>query len=371
MALSPVQETILALIKDNPNLSNDDIAAEVRKKVPGAMTSASSVSSVKSRLRAMGMDLPKSFTLGSIMTGSTSLSTPAFEPAPEETLEEAKKRIDLRYKAMERMSRRLVKGNIPSLVISGPPGLGKSYTIKQALRERFPNGPEGEDALTGKEAPVPTWGDMDPDEDAEVPTAKHYDYVSGAITAVGLYQALWYMKDGGILILDDCDDVFRDETSLNLLKAALDSSPVRSLSWRKQAQWLEDYGIDKTFEFRGHVVFLTNIDFEAEIAKGSKMAEHYRALIDRSMYLCLTLRTRRDFMIRLNQVALDMGMLTRDFKLSKEQADEVMAFIGDNQTRFYNLSLRLVGQVAMCLRADPEGWHEDVEATKMKTTGTF
>lgn len=39
----------------------------------------------------------------------------------------------------------------------------------------------------------------------------------------------------------------------------------------------------------------------------------------------------------------------------------------ENQTRFYNLSLRLVGQVALCRAADPGAWKKDVEATKMRT----
>jgi hypothetical protein len=127
--------------------------------------------------------------------------------------------------------------------------------------------------------------------------------VSGSISAVGLYQALWYTRNGGILVLDDVDDVFRDETALNLLKGALDSSPVRTISWRKEARWLDENGIPDRFEFKGHVVFLTNIDFETIIQSGKRDAEHFKALIDRSMYLCLTLRTRRDFMIRIRQVS--------------------------------------------------------------------
>jgi DNA polymerase III delta prime subunit len=264
------------------------------------------------------------------------------------------------------MSRMIVKGAMPSLIISGPPGLGKSHTVGEAIEEMG-------DALVSWSVASEGRNDADDEEAADVDVASEtsariYDVISGSITAVGLYQALWNTRKGGILFLDDIDEVFRDEVCLNLLKAALDSGKKRTLSWRKEAQWLEDYGIAKTFDYEGHVIFATNIDFEAEIMKNNKMAEHFKALIDRSMYLCLTLRTKRDFMIRIRQVAEGPeGMLVKSFKLTEEQAEEVLDFVTEHQTRFYNLSLRLVGQIAILMRSNPEGWQEDVEATKMRT----
>ena len=368
-----VTNAILDFLNANPTADNDSVATHVRRAVPGATTTAASVSSVKSRLKREGHQfqrapnasytggeegdqLPQVFVRPAAAFGVAALP----ETDPTETLEEAKSRIAVRYDAMERMTRRLVAGKVPSLIISGPPGLGKSFTVRAALAERFPNGPEKTEV------------NMDADEltDDHISTEGqlHYDTVSGSISAVGLYQALWYTRNGGILVLDDVDDVFRDETALNLLKGALDSSPVRTISWRKEARWLEENGIPDRFEFRGHVVFLTNIDFESIIQSGKRDAEHFKALIDRSMYLCLMLRTRRDFMIRIRQVAGgEDGMLVQNFGLTLEQSEEVLDFITEHQTRFYNLSLRLVGQVALCMAADPTAWQKDVEATKMRT----
>lgn len=365
-----VTNAILDYLNANPAADNESVAAHVRRAVPGSTTTAASVSSVKSRLKREGHqfqrapsssygghdgeggDLP-TLPVSLVPRGYGAAALPESDPA--ETLEEAKDRIAVRYDAMERMTRRLVDGKVPSLIISGPPGLGKSFTVRQALAEKFPDGPEVESY----------------DEDTGETTVKlHHDTVSGSISAVGLYQALWHTRDGGILVLDDVDDVFRDETALNLLKGALDSSPVRTISWRKEARWLEENGIPDRFDFRGHVVFLTNIDFEAIIQSGKRDAEHFKALIDRSMYLCLTLRTRRDFMIRIRQVAGgEDGMLVNNFGLTPEQAEEVLDFVTEHQTRFYNLSLRLVGQIALCMAADPKSWAKDVEATKMRTMG--
>ncbi len=364
--MNDIQNAMQLCLEKNPGASNEEIALFIRQRVMGAKTTPASVSSMKSRLKsaiALGDALP---------SGSASLANSlAFEALPsgddsEESIEDAKKRITLRYSAMERMCRRLVAGGMPSLIVSGPPGLGKSYTALEAIEEK-----EAE----GKLSNVLTAGMLDADEDNEDNAndlasagVKMYDVISGSITAVGLYQALWNVREGGIILLDDIDEVFRDEVCLNLLKAALDSGKKRMLSWRKEASWLDEYGIDKTFEFKGHVMFLTNIDFEAEIAKNGKLAEHFKALIDRSYYLCLTLRTKRDFMIRIRQVAGGAeGMLCTTHGLTIEECDEVLDFITDNQSRFYNLSLRLADQIARMRSIDADGWMDDVEATKMRS----
>jgi hypothetical protein len=321
-----IQEFVRDYVMRNPHASNEEIAAACRRAIPGSSTTAQSVSSIKSRLKADGREaLP---WVGEV------------EAETDETVEEAARRISVRYGALERMTLRLALGQMPSLIVSGPPGLGKSWTMRQALTAA-----ETEPAFDGR---VVQW-------------------IGGASSAVGLYKALWDCHNGGIIVLDDCDDVFRDEVSLNLLKVALDSSPQRLVSWRREAPWMGD-DIPDVFDFQGHVCFITNIDFEAAIDTGRASAEHFKALIDRSMYLCLTLRTRRDFMIRIRDVAAGPGgMLVQSFGLDVAQSEEVLAFVEDNKERFYNLSLRLCGQIAICMRADPDGWREDIEATKMRT----
>ena len=338
---SEVQVAVATIINENPKASNEEVAAKVREMVPGASTTPASVSSIKSRLKKLGEPTVDENGNVQLAAPTPSPALPTFgryaEHDADESLEDAKSRIARRYLAMERMAKRVVDGHIPSLIVSGPPGLGKSFTVMKAVEQ------------------------LDEEQ---------YDVISGAITAVGLYIALWNMREGGIVVLDDCDDVFRDETALNLLKAVLDSTPVRSVSWRKRASWLDELGIDDRFDFKGSVVFLTNVDFEAAIESGNRSGKHFEALMDRSMYLCLTLRARRDFMIRIRQVSEgENGMLCNDpqLELTEEQAEEVLDFVSEHQTRFYGLSLRLVRQVAQCMLADPDDWKDDVEATKMRT----
>ncbi len=299
-----ITDLIQSILTENPHLSNDEVAELVQQKVPGATTSAASVSSVKSGLRKKGL------LATAVPIADTAMS---FEPQlPEETAEERSDRIRRRYATLERMAHRVAEAKLPALIVSGPPGLGKSYTVEKVLEDRGLTDVSSMDmndlALMREEN-----GD---DQVGE------YDTICGTITAVGLYITLWNMRNGGVVVLDDCDDVFRDETCLNLLKAVLDSSETRRVSYRKKAHWMEEMDIPTSFEFKGSIVFCTNIDFEMAIKKGSAMGAHFGALIDRCLYLSLTMRTTDDFLTRIHHVAIEDGMLVRS-GLTEDQAQEV------------------------------------------------
>jgi hypothetical protein len=326
LALSTA-EVILQIITEDPGLDNEAVASEVQRRVPGSTTSAASVSSTKSRLKKDGL-LPSPVDAASRPAPATALDL------PDETTEERSARIRKRYATLERMAHRVADGHLASLIVSGPPGLGKSYTVERVLRE---------------------------ERDFE-----DYRIMSGTISAVGLYIELYRKRAGGVVVLDDCDDVFRDETCLNILKAVLDTSETRLVSYMKRAHWMEEEDIPSQFEFEGTVVFCTNLDFEAAIRKGSSMAPHFEALMDRSLYLSLTMRTQEDFLTRLHHVGIEDGLLVAK-GLDEEQAAEVMAFVRKNASNFYGLSIRLLLQIAYCYVDDPEHWKFDIEATKMRT----
>ncbi len=321
MKTSDLIQTILI---EDPNMSNEDVALEVQQRQPGAVTSAASVSSTKSRLRKEGLLVPSNGDARRPLEPEITL--------PDETEEERSVRLRQRYDTLERMAKRVAAGHLPALIVSGPPGLGKSYTVEKVLAE-------------GK--------------------VKH-DIMSGTISAVGLYIALYQQREGGVVVLDDCDDVFRDETCLNILKAVLDSGETRTVSYRKRAHWMEEEGIPDKFDFEGSVVFCTNIDFEVAIRKGSGMSHHFEALIDRSLYLSLTMRKQEDFLTRLRHVGIEDGLLVKQ-GLTEEQAEDVMEFVVHNADGFYGLSIRLLMQIAFCYLEEPDFWEQDVRATKMRT----
>ena len=121
----------------------------------------------------------------------------------EETIERLRERFDM----LEDMTRATKKGDVRAMIVSGPPGVGKSHGVEKVL---------------GKHDLIATLGDR---------PAK-YEVVKGAMSAIGLYCKLYKMADKGkVVVFDDCDSIFNDELSLNILKAALDSKKKRTINW--------------------------------------------------------------------------------------------------------------------------------------------
>jgi len=177
-----------------------------------------------------------------------------------------------------------------------------------------------------------------------------------------LYKLLFeYANEGSVLVLDDCDSVLYDETSLNLLKAALDSSPKRFLSWRSESTVLRREGIPDRFEFKGSIIFITNLKFEA--TRG-KIKDHLDAIMSRCHYLDLTLDTMRDKFLRCKQIVKD-GML-QEYMFSSQEQDQLLEFIFDNRSKLREMSLRMVLKIADLKKMNGNKWQRYVEMTCMK-----
>lgn len=367
-----VQQTIVAYKNAHQAATPEEIAKYVKKMIPGAKTTPGSVACTLNRagIRAGAMfgDKKKKEALPTFDVTKTAKPK---DDEPQESDEEARERILLRYEAMERLAPRVIDGKLRSLIISGPPGVSKGYTVTEAFQRSGRRRHDGVSNVGGG-GPMFVTADGKMLEYGEERLPEHelhpgyYDHISGSCSAVGLYHALWNMRNGGVLFLDDCDSVFDDPDARNCLKIATDTTKERLVSWRKNSAWLEDYGIEKTFDFKGQIIFISNIDFEEVVRRDGRDAEHFKALIDRAAYLCLTIRSARDFMIVIDwKAAGENGFLHKT--LDQKQINVLMAFVKEHQNKFYNLSLRLVGQIAEQMLADPEHWQRDVLATKCRT----
>lgn len=325
---SSIADLILEILAEHPDWDNATVAEEVKRREPGARTSPASVSSVKSRAKIV----PRSLGSGEQLWLPVDMPV-AVSPTQNDAWER-EVRIKSRFATLRRVAKRVAKGELPSLIVSGPPGLGKSHSLETVLTELR-------------------------EEDG-------YDIIKGTIAAPGLYLALYEQRDRGVVVLDDCDDVFRDETCLNILKAVLDSSGRRRVSYRKRAHWMQEMDVPTSFVFEGSVAFCTNVDFEEEIASGRAMANHYSALLDRCPYLHLTMRTEQDMLCHMRQVGVEGGLLEEQ-GLTRGQAEEVFSFVEANADRFYGLSIRLLIQAAAARLHDPDHWRDDLSAMKMRT----
>jgi hypothetical protein len=193
---------------------------------------------------------------------------------------------------------------------------------------------------------------------------KKYEVVKGAMSAIGLYSKLYeYSDKKSILVFDDCDSVLLDDLSLNILKAALDTSKKRMIHWNTDSRLLRSEGVPNSFEFKGGAIFITNIKFDH--VKSKKLQDHLEALESRCHYLDLTIDTEREKLLRIKQVVTECGMLD-SYDLSDEAKLDVVDFVDANKAKMRELSLRTVLKVADLRCSFPDKWKAVAEVTCMR-----
>ena len=256
----------------------------------------------------------------------------------EETDEETVDRLRERFEMLEDMTKATKKGDVRAMIVSGPPGVGKSHGVEKVL---------------GKHDLIATLGERAP----------KYEVVKGAMSAIGLYCKLYKMADkDNVIVFDDCDSIFSDELSLNILKAALDSKKNRRIHWNTDSFKLRNEGVPDSFEFKGSAIFITNIKFDN--VKSKKMRDHLEALESRCHYIDLAIDTDREKLLRIKQITND-GMLD-EYALGAEVVEEIVDFCDINKKRLRELSLRTVLKVADLAKAFPTKWEAMAENTVMR-----
>ena len=262
-------------------------------------------------------------------------------PAPEATDEEVMARIRGRFEILDEMTKAAVAGDVRAMIVVGPPGVGKSYGVEKQLEHSglF-------DQLSGRKI--------------------KYEVIKGAMTPIGLYCTLYKHSDrNNVLVFDDCDSVFQDDLSLNILKAALDSGKKRRIYWNSDSAMLRREGVPDMFDFKGACIFITNLQFQN--LKSKKLQDHLEALQSRCHFLDLTLNTMRDRFLRIKQIYLK-GELFADYDFSSEQGDEIIGFMEANQTRLREMSLRMALKIADLTKVSETNWRALAASTCMKNS---
>jgi hypothetical protein len=259
---------------------------------------------------------------------------------PQETDEEAMNRISTRFQIMDEMTKACIAGDIRALIVTGPPGVGKSHTVIQEMEKA---------SLFDKIA------QRNP----------RFEIVKGAISGIGLFATLYKFSDPrNVLVFDDCD-VWSDPDALNVLKGALDSGKKRRISWNKDSRLLRDEGVPNSFDFHGSIIFITNVDV-ANNNKRSTVKAHIDALQSRAHYLDLTIDTERDKMLRVRQVHRDTNNgLFEDYGFNDAQSNEILDFMETNLTSLREISLRMAVKIADLVKVS-KNWKMLAEATCVK-----
>ena len=217
--------------------------------------------------------------------------------------------VDVLFKDLADLSDLVINGNRPSLVVTGAGGTGKSFTVKERIKA------------------------------SGLAKGREYNIQKGATSVFGLYMSFFLNRNEKLLVFDDCDDVFKDITSQNLLKAALDSDEPRELSWSSRNTIPIDQGLDasvinniemgieqsimsggdeegktaklpSTFRFKGRVIFISNLAFD-------KIPQ---PVVSRSLLIDVTL-TDNEMLERMKSVT---SVIAKDTGVSEIEASNVL-----------------------------------------------
>ena len=104
-----------------------------------------------------------------------------------------------RFDMLEEMTRATKKGDVRAMIVSGPPGVGKSFGVEKVLGKHDIINQIAQDGRPAK-----------------------YEVVKGAMSAIGLYCKLFkYADKDNVIVFDDCDSVLQDELSLKTITLSL------------------------------------------------------------------------------------------------------------------------------------------------------
>lgn len=266
-------------------------------------------------------------------------SFPQVQPEIIEPEAVVAQRIGERFRVVKSLAKASVNGDIRSLIISGPGGVGKSFTVTSVVEE---------------------WD----------PLVRNHVIIKGFVRPTGLFKTLYqYRNAGQVVIFDDADSIFQDDAALNILKAVCDTTEKRMVSWMSEGTMATDDGqkVPKTFQFDGTIIFISNLDFSEIVAKmTSRLAPHMEAMMSRSHYVNLEMKTRRHCVIRIKQV-MRSGMLS-NMGLGPWAQEEILRFIDDNLNQLQELSLRTAIKIASLYKAFPDNdeWKKMAKVSCLK-----
>lgn len=248
-------------------------------------------------------------------------------------------RLSDRFDSLTDMTKAVRSGAVRAMIVSGPAGVGKSFNVENELQTAGLL-----DTIAGEK--------------------QRFEIVKGAISSVGLYVKLHeYHEEGNVIVFDDADNIFFEDTSLNLLKAALDTSTRRFINWNYDSRLLRSEGIPDRFEFKGAIIFITNINFA--YVRSKKLKDHLNALQSRCHYIDLDMNTQREKILWIKQIVDEHDMLEK-YNFEESARAELIDFIVEHKDRLRELSLRTVLKAADLKLAFPERWQPMARTTLMR-----
>lgn len=234
--------------------------------------------------------------------------------------------INKRFDFVNKLVTMTAKRKAKSVIISGPGGLGKTFSVMEALTKA---GLRDLSSLA------------DVSVGSRIDLSKCFRFVKGYSTAKGLYRTL-YEGHNMTLVFDDCDSVLKDPVALNLLKSALDSFGKRYISWNAETRG--DDSLPTSFEFKGQIVFITNVDLD----------RLDQAVKSRSMCIDLTM-SQDDKLERMETISKSDKFLPNVSRVTKSAA---LDFLKSKKAEIEDLNLRSLIQVTNIADSNLPDWKD-------------
>lgn len=243
-----------------------------------------------------------------------------------------------RFDALATFAHGVANGKVRALIVSGAPGIGKTHTVNSIMEH---------------------YGQKD---------SIKFVVVKGFMTAAMLYRLLYeHREPNNVVLVDDCDSIFWNDDALNLLKAALDTGERRVISYRAMNIDGGD-DIPNEFEYRGAMIFTTNIDFHYYIAVAkNRVVEHLKALLNRCQYLNMKLHHHRSVVLWVNHMVTTRKMLQgHPHGMTEQQSTDILKYLLDNSERIPYLSLRTAVKAVELVNLDNKGWRRLADFVLLK-----
>ena len=215
------------------------------------------------------------------------------------------------FKTIELYTIQVARGKSNSLIISGDAGIGKTQAVRDTLSSLGMN------------------KDVD------------YYFATGTATTAGLYELL-FKNRSKLIVFDDCDAVFKDPESVNILKGALDTYDVREISKLSKGNTFDSMGmtdeeinqeaessgkLPNKFDFIGQVIFISNLPED----------RFDKALLSRSLHVDVHLN-KTELIERMRTI---MRRLAPDVEFEKKaEALDYLTQICDTYPTKFDLNIR-------------------------------
>jgi hypothetical protein len=219
-------------------------------------------------------------------------------------------KIDV-FKSIELYTIQVARGKSNSLIVSGDAGVGKTRTVRDTL------------------------------ESLGMAKDVHYYFATGTATTAGLYETLFIHRHK-LIVFDDCDAVFKDPDSVNILKGALDTYKVREISKLTKGNTFDSTGMSdddmqgefetskklpNKFEFDGQIIFISNLHED----------KFDRALLSRALHVDVHLN-KQELFDRMREI---MRKICPDVDMAvKEEALEYLMYITSNYPTKFDMNIR-------------------------------